>query len=97
MENFHNYLILLKENKDFRKLFIARLITLGGDRLLTVPLLGIIYNLTNSPLAASLVLVVQSAPLFLLGSFGGYLADRFDRKKIISISEFLVNFQTSLP
>ena len=89
MENFQNYLILLKENKDFRKLFIARLITLGGDWLLTVPLLGIIYNLTNSPLAASLVLVVQSAPLFLLGSFGGYLADRFDRKKIISISEFL--------
>ena len=89
MENFQNYLILLKENKDFRKLFIARLITLGGDWLLTVPLLGIIYNLTDSPLAASLVLVVQSAPLFLLGSFGGYLADRFDRKKIISISEFL--------
>ena len=51
MENFRNYLILLNENKDFRKLFIARLITLGGDWLLTVPLLGIIYNFTDSPLA----------------------------------------------
>ena len=68
------------------------MITLGGDWLLTVPLLGIIYDLTDNPFITSLVLVVQSAPLFLLGSFGGYLADRYDRKKILAISEFLSGF-----
>jgi len=89
MENFKKYKVLLKENQNFRKLFAARLITLGGDWLLTVPLLGIIYALTENPFITSLVLVVQSAPLFILGSFGGYLADKYDRKKIIAISEFL--------
>ena len=89
MENFQKYKVLLTQNQNFRKLFAARLITLGGDWLLTVPLLGIIYELTENPFITSLVLVVQSAPLFMLGSFGGYLADRFDRKKIIAISEFL--------
>jgi MFS family permease len=89
MENFKKYKVLLTENKNFRKLFIARLITLGGDWLLTVPLLGIIYGLTENPFITSLVLVVQSAPLFILGSFGGYLADKYNRKKIIAISEFL--------
>ena len=89
MENFQKYTVLLTQNQNFRKLFAARLITLGGDWLLTVPLLGIIYELTENPFITSLVLVVQSGPLFLLGSFGGYLADRFDRKKIIAISEFL--------
>jgi len=89
MENFQKYLFLLTKNKDFLKLFSARLITLGGDWLLTVPLLGIIYELTENPLITSLVLVVQSAPLFLLGSFGGYLADKFNRRKIIAISEFI--------
>ncbi len=89
MENFKKYKVLLKENQNFRKLFAARLITLGGDWLLTVPLLGIIYGLTENPFITSLVLVVQSAPLFILGSFGGYLADKYDRKKIIAISEFL--------
>ena len=89
MENFQKYRVLLTQNQNFRKLFAARLITLGGDWLLTVPLLGIIYELTENPFITSLVLVVQSAPLFMLGSFGGYLADRFDRKKIIAISEFL--------
>ena len=89
MENFKKYKVLLTENKNFRKLFLARLITLGGDWLLTVPLLGIIYGLTENPFITSLVLVVQSAPLFILGSFGGYLADKYNRKKIIAISEFL--------
>ena len=89
MENFKKYKVLLKENQNFRKLFAARLITLGGDWLLTVPLLGIIYGLTENPFITSLVLVVQSAPLFILGSFGGYLADKYNRKKIIALSEFL--------
>ena len=89
MENLQKYITLITKNKDFQKLFAARLITLGGDWLLTVPLLGIIYGLTDNPFITSLVLVVQSAPLFLLGSFGGYLADRLDRKKVLAISEFL--------
>ena len=92
MENLQKYITLITRNKDFQKLFAARLITLGGDWLLTVPLLGIIYDLTDNPFITSLVLVVQSAPLFLLGSFGGYLADRFDRKKVLAISEFLSGF-----
>lgn len=92
MENFQKYITLISKNKDFQKLFAARLITLGGDWLLTVPLLGIIYDLTDNPFITSLVLVVQSAPLFILGSFGGYLADRYDRKKILAISEFLSGF-----
>ena len=92
MENLQKYITLITKNKDFQKLFAARLITLGGDWLLTVPLLGIIYGLTDNPFITSLVLVVQSAPLFLLGSFGGYLADRFDRKKVLATSEFLSGF-----
>ena len=50
MENFQKYRVLLTQNQNFRKLFAARLITLGGDWLLTVPLLGIIYELTENPL-----------------------------------------------
>jgi len=89
MQNLSVYKQLITKNHDFQKLFAARLITLGGDWLLTVPLLGIIYELTENPFITSLVLVVQSAPLFIFGSFGGYLADRYDRKIIISISEFV--------
>ena len=89
MNNFEKYIYLLTKNKDFQKLFYAKFITYMGDWFLTVPLLSIIYELTNSPLITSIVLVVQSAPYVILGSFGGYLADKFDRKVVIAISEFL--------
>ena len=89
MDNFEKYTFLLTKNKDFQKLFYAKFITYMGDWFLTVPLLSIIYELTNSPLITSIVLVVQSAPYVLLGSFGGYLADKFDRKVVIAVSEFL--------
>ena len=42
MENFQKYKVLLTQIQNFRKLFAARLIRLGGDWLLTVPVLGII-------------------------------------------------------
>ena len=89
MDNFEKYTFLLTKNKDFQKLFYAKFITYMGDWFLTVPLLSIIYELTNSPLITSIVLVVQSAPYVILGSFGGYLADKFDRKVVIAVSEFL--------
>ena len=89
MKNFEKYSYLLSKNKDFQKLFFAKFITYMGDWFLTVPLLSIIYEITNSPLITSIVLVVQSAPYVILGSFGGFLADKFDRKVVISISEFL--------
>ena len=89
MKNFEKYSYLLSKNKDFQKLFYAKFITYMGDWFLTVPLLSIIYEITNSPLITSIVLVVQSAPYVILGSFGGFLADKFDRKVVISISEFL--------
>ena len=89
MDNFEKYTFLLTKNKDFQKLFYAKFITYMGDWFLTVPLLSIIYELTNSPLITSIVLVVQSAPYVILGSFGGYLADKFNRKVVIAVSEFL--------
>jgi Arabinose efflux permease len=89
MDNFDKYTFLLTKNKDFQKLFYAKFITYMGDWFLTVPLLSIIYELTNSPLITSIVLVVQSAPYVILGSFGGYLADKFNRKVVIAVSEFL--------
>ena len=89
MQNLDKYTYLLTKNRDFQKLFYAKLITFSGDWFLVVPLLGIVYELTNNALLTSTVLIVQSAPMVLFSSFGGYLADRYDRRLILTISEFL--------
>lgn len=77
------YWRLVKGNRDFRRLYLAQLISFGGDWFLTVPLLGLIFELTGSALATGAVLAVQSLPTFFLAPVAGAVADRFDRRKVM--------------
>ncbi|MGH9051495.1 MAG: MFS transporter [Acidimicrobiia bacterium] len=79
----NRYWSLLRANPDFRRLYLAQLISFGGDWFLTVPLLGLIYEMTGSAVATGAVLAVQSLPTFLMSPLAGMLADRLDRKTIM--------------
>lgn len=75
---------LLRTNRDFRALFIAQIISLGGDWFATVALLGIVGDLSSRPgLAKSMIFVAQSLPAFLVTPLAGPVADRFNRKKVM--------------
>ncbi|MDP8958376.1 MAG: MFS transporter [Actinomycetota bacterium] len=77
------YWRLVRDNRDFRRLYLAQIISFGGDWFLTVPLLGLIFEMTGSALATGAVLAVQALPTFLLAPLAGMAADRFDRKVIM--------------
>jgi len=47
-----------------------------------------IKELTNSYLAVGAIGAVELIPLIIFGLYGGVLADRYDRKKLIWVSEF---------
>lgn len=81
------YLDLLKTNTDFRRLWIAQLISLGGDWFNTVALLGLVIDLTGSSLASSLVLAASLLPQFLFAPIAGPLADRLDRRKVMIVCD----------
>ena len=77
---------LLRSNRDFRLLYIAQVISLGGDWFATVALLGIVGDLTNnSALAKGAVFVAQSLPAFVMTPWAGPVADRIDRKRIMVV------------
>jgi MFS family permease len=86
---FHAYWSLIRHNADFRRLYVARLVSFAGDWFLVVPLLGLVYEATDSSLAASAVLAAQALPAALLAPITGAVSDRFDRKKILIISDLL--------
>jgi MFS family permease len=77
------YLSLLRRNPQFARLYVAQLISFGGDWFATVALLGLALELTDSTTVAALVLVLQTAPFFLASPYAGVLADRLDRKKLM--------------
>jgi MFS family permease len=76
-------LSLLRRNRDFRRLYVASLISLGGDWFLLVALFGLVLHFTGSAIAVALVLAVQDLMYFLLSPIAGILADRIDRRRLM--------------
>ncbi|HEX9716815.1 MAG TPA: MFS transporter, partial [Actinomycetota bacterium] len=76
-------LSLLRRNSDFRKLYVASAISLGGDWFLLVALLGLVLDLTESALFVGLLIGAQEIPFFLTSPVGGALADRLDRRRLM--------------
>lgn len=75
---------LLRRNRDFRLLFLAQLVSFGGDWFANVALIGLLLDLTDgSGLAASLVFLASTLPAFLVTPLTGVAADRFDRRRLI--------------
>ena len=77
------YWRLLRDNRDFRRLYIATLISLGGDWFLTVALADLVLELTSSATLVSLILLCQTLPIFLFTPHAGHLIDRVDRRKVM--------------
>lgn len=77
------YLDLLRREPDFRRLYLATLIALGGDWFAVVPLLVLLPELTGSGLWGALVLTADTAAFALLSPYAGTVVDRLDRRQVL--------------
>jgi MFS family permease len=77
----------LKRYPDFRNLWLSGLISFFGSMITMVALPYQIKELTGSYLAVGAIGAVELIPLIIFGLYGGVLADRYDRKKLIWFSE----------
>ena len=80
-------LSLLRRNRDFRSLFFASVISLGGDWFLWVAITSLIYEATNKALYVGLAILAQEFAFFLASPIGGVLADRLDRRKLMIVCD----------
>ena len=81
------YISFVSKNRDFRRLWIAHLISLGGDWFNSVALLGLVLQLTGSGFYASAVLAANMLPHFLVSPVAGVVVDRFDRRKVMIFAD----------
>ena len=91
------YLRLLRHNRDFRLLYAGTLISLGGDWFLTVALLDLVLSLTGSATLASLMLLCQSLPIFIVTPLAGLVVDRVDRRKLMILVDVIRTGACLLP
>ena len=76
-------------NRDFQLLFYGQLVSQVGDQFLFIAALSIINRLTASPLALSGLALAISIPQLTFGLLGGVLVDRFNRKRLLIVSDVL--------
>ena len=75
---------------DFRY-FVMNSFLITATLLIQEVLLGYeLYKLTHDPLALGLVGLAEAVPFILLSLFGGHLADRRDKKRILQISLLVI-------
>jgi MFS family permease len=74
-------------HRDYRLFAGGQLCSAAGTFMQGVAQAWLVLDLTGSGTALGLVLMLQSLPVLLLASWGGWLADRFERRKVYLASQ----------
>jgi len=80
-------------HRNFRLFFSGQSVSLIGTWMQRIALGWLVYRLTNSAFLLGLVGFSSQIPAFLLASFAGVLADRYDRHRILILTQTLAMLQ----
>ncbi len=75
--------------RDFRLLWTGMTVSLIGDGIFIVAMAWQVYELSNSPTALALVGLAWTAPMVVFLLLGGVIADRFDRRRVMILSDVI--------
>ncbi|PGV47829.1 MFS transporter [Bacillus sp. AFS037270] len=81
--------LFLREEKQYRKLFLAGVVNGIWERFSSVAVLAMLLQLTGSGFAVGMTLAIRLIPFVFFGPLGGWLADRFSRKFILVATDFI--------
>ncbi|HEX5591547.1 MAG TPA: MFS transporter [Candidatus Limnocylindrales bacterium] len=78
--------------RDFSLMWSAQLISTIGEALTDLAAAILIFRITGSAFAVGAVLMVTAIPTLVFGLFAGVFVDRFDKKRILLLSNLLRGF-----
>ena len=84
-----NYLRLVRGNANFRRLWIAQIVSENGDWFYTLAIYSLLLDLTGKASSVALALVLQVLPHTLLGPIAGMVIDRLSRRQIMIATDLL--------
>jgi len=80
-------------HRNFRLLLEGALISSTGDFMQNVAQSWLVWELTRSPLALGIVGLFDTLPRLFFGAVGGAIADRFDRRQVLLVTQTLAMIQ----
>jgi MFS family permease len=75
---------------NYRRYFAGQLVSLSGNWMQTVAALWLVLSLTGSGVAVGLTTALQFLPMLLFGAWGGLLADRFAKRRLLMATQALM-------
>ena len=85
--SWHDYVALVRDNRDFRYLWLGQVASLLGDWFNLIASAALIASLTDSGLAIGSLFVVRMLAPFLVSPLAGVVADRYNRKWILILTD----------
>jgi MFS family permease len=83
------YIELLRANRNYRYLWLARVVSNLGDWFNLLASAALITSLTGAGTAISYLFLARFLPIFVMSPFAGVLADRYERRALMVLSDLL--------
>jgi MFS family permease len=74
-------------SRNYRLFFFGQMISVSGNWIQTVAQSFLVLDLTHSGLALGLATGARFGPMFLFGPWGGLLADRMDKRRVLYVTQ----------
>ena len=75
--------------RNFRLFWIGQMISVSGTWMQTVAQNWLVLSLTESGVALGVTVALQFLPMLLFGMWGGLIADRFDKRRILFVTQMI--------
>jgi len=72
---------------------VGALVSSSGDFMQNVAVSWLVWHVSKSPIAIGIVAFFDTLPRLLVGAVGGAIADRFDRRRVLMITQTLAMIQ----
>jgi len=78
---------------NFRRYFYGQATSLVGTWMQSVAQSWLVYTLTHSSTALGFVIALQTLPVLVLGPYGGVIADRVDKRRLMIVLQAMMGIQ----
>jgi MFS family permease len=85
--SFASYARLVRENRNFRRLWLAQIVSEIGDWFYTLAIYSLLLQLTGRASSVAMALVLQVLPQTFIGPTAGVVNDRVSRKRVMIVAD----------
>src|SRR5471032_1076088 len=88
------FMLRALRSRNYRLFFLGQIVSLAGTWITTTATSWLVYRLTGSALLLGLVGFAGQFPAFLLGPLAGIVVDRWDRRRLLVVTQTISMLQS---